>query len=87
MIKFAFTANDNYIHFTFGMFGSDDNKVIQSFEGPGRSKAYYFVDDFEIQVLEDILVDEEPVKGELNLNSLLNLRHLYLQPLHQTMMV
>ena len=66
VIKFAFTANDNYIHFTFGMFGSDDNKLIQSFEGPGRSKAYYFVDDFEIQVLEDILVDEEPVKGELN---------------------
>lgn len=66
VVKFAFTANDNYIHFTFGMFGSDDNKVIQSFEGPGRSKAYYFVDDFSIEVLDDILVDEEPVKGELN---------------------
>ena len=66
IVKFAFTANDNYINFTFGVFGSDDNKVIQSFEGSGRSKAYYFVDDFEIQELNDFLVDEEPVKGERN---------------------
>ena len=67
VIKFAFTANDNYINFTFGMFGSDDNKVIQSFEGPGRSKAYYFVDDFAIRTLTaDLQSDDIPVKGDKN---------------------
>lgn len=67
IIKFAFTANDNYIHFTFGMFGSDDNKIIQSFEGPGRSKAYYFVDDFSIRTLtSELQSDKNPDKGDEN---------------------
>jgi gliding motility-associated-like protein len=68
VIKFAFTAHDNYMFFTFGMFGSDDGKVIQSFEGSGRSKAYYFVDDFAIRNVTSELLnyDASGDKGEYN---------------------
>ena len=51
VVKFAFTASDKYEFFTFGLFGDDAGKEIESFEGPGRSIAYYFVDDFSIRDL------------------------------------
>ena len=68
VIKFTFTAHGNYRFFTFGMFGSDDGKVIQSFEGSGRSKAYYFVDDFSIRIVSSDLLNDEITadKGDRN---------------------
>jgi len=51
VIKFAFTATEKYKYFTFGLFGVEVGKQILSLEGPGRSKAYYFVDDFSIRDL------------------------------------
>lgn len=57
IVKFAFTATDNYEFFTFGLFGDDKGKDIESFEGAGRTVAYYFVDDFSIRDLTSELND------------------------------
>ncbi|HIB76416.1 MAG TPA: hypothetical protein EYN28_06460 [Flavobacteriales bacterium] len=65
VIKFAFTADKKFKFFTFGMFGSDIDKQIQSFEGPGRSKAYYFVDDFSIRDLtSELQTNNFPYRGD-----------------------
>ncbi len=47
---FSFTSDDEYTHMTFGVFGSDQGKTITSFEPGNPSLAYYFVDDFTIEV-------------------------------------
>ncbi|PCJ81288.1 MAG: hypothetical protein COA49_06130 [Bacteroidetes bacterium] len=65
VIKFAFTADKQFKYFTFGMFGADIDKQIQTFEGPGRSKAYYFVDDFAIRDLTSELQENDiPYRGD-----------------------
>ena len=67
VIKFAFTASDNYKYFTFGLFGVEVGKQILSLQGPGRTKAYYFVDDFSIRDLtSELQTDNDPDRGELN---------------------
>ena len=67
IVKFAFTATDNYKFFTFGLFGDDEGKYIDSFEGKGRTMAYYFVDDFSIRDLTSELNNNNEVsRGELS---------------------
>lgn len=46
---FSFIANEAFSHLTIGVFGNDDDKEIQPFEGTSPSIAYYFVDDFRMQ--------------------------------------
>jgi gliding motility-associated-like protein len=65
VIKFAFTASDKFKYFTFGLFGVETGKQIQSLEGPGRTKAYYFVDDFSIRDLtSELQTDDETNRGD-----------------------
>ena len=67
VIKFAFTASDNYKYFTFGLFGVEVGKQILSLQGPGRTKAYYFVDDFSIRDLtSELHTDNQPDRGDLS---------------------
>jgi gliding motility-associated-like protein len=68
VIKFAFTASEASRYFTFGMFGSDAGKTIEEFEGPGRLKAYYFVDNFSIRTLTSELQNENNTsdRGDTN---------------------
>jgi gliding motility-associated-like protein len=58
-LAFAFTAQDPYTHFTWGVFGSDDQHSIVVQEGSGPSMAYYFVDGFEITVIDGEMENEE----------------------------
>jgi len=74
VIKFTFTAHDSYRFFTFGMFGSDVGKVIQSFEGNGRSKAYYFVDDFSIRNITSELQNDDASDDRGDRNELFDLK-------------
>ncbi|MGB1076059.1 MAG: gliding motility-associated C-terminal domain-containing protein [Flavobacteriales bacterium] len=48
-IEFVFTAVQQWTHFTFGMFGSDDWVNIEYRSGTNPQFAYYFVDRFGIQ--------------------------------------
>lgn len=48
-ITFSFTADDDFTHMTFGVFGSDAGKTIEAFETNSPTLAYYFVDDFSIE--------------------------------------
>jgi gliding motility-associated-like protein len=73
IIKFAFTASEESRFFTFGMFGDDTGKTIQSYEGPGKLKAYYFVDDFSIRTLTSELQNENSSDDKGELNELFNL--------------
>ncbi|MBM55992.1 MAG: hypothetical protein CMB32_05495 [Euryarchaeota archaeon] len=67
IIKFVFTPNEPCEYFTFGMFGYDNGKMIESFEEPERLKAYYFVDDFSIRMISSTLQsDREVDKGDEN---------------------
>lgn len=63
-ISFAFIANEAYTHFTFGVFGDDSDKSIQSMEGSSPSLAYYFVDEFEITELDDGFVSDSDPKND-----------------------
>ncbi len=72
VVKFAFTANENYEFFTFGLFGDDAGKEIESFEGPGRTMAYYFVDDFMIRDLTSEL-NEDVTHSRGDFSNLFNL--------------
>ena len=65
VIKFAFTASEKYKYFTFGLFGVEVGKQILSLEGPDRTKAYYFVDEFSIRDLTSELQSNDlPDRGE-----------------------
>lgn len=65
IIKFIFTADEEYQYFTFGMFGYDNGKQILSFEDPERLKAYYFLDDFTIKnVSTELQSYKEVDKGD-----------------------
>ena len=67
VIKFIFTAVDASEYFTFGMFGFDNGKMIESFEGPERLKAYYFLDNFSIRAISSVLQNDKFVdRGESN---------------------
>ncbi len=67
VIRFVFTAVDSSEYFTFGMFGYDNGKMIESFEGPERLKAYYFLDNFSIRTISPFLQNDKFVnKGEPN---------------------
>jgi gliding motility-associated-like protein len=69
IIKFIFTAEEEYQYFTFGMFGYDNGKQILSFEEPERLKAYYFIDDFSIKNISTALQsDKEIEKGDENIS-------------------
>lgn len=70
IIKFVFTADEEYENFTFGMFGSDFGKQIESFEEPERLKAYYFLDDFNIRTISPATQSDEALvdKGESNVS-------------------
>lgn len=46
--SFSFIADENYTHFTFGVFGNDDAKTIEVNDGASPQLAYYFVDDFKV---------------------------------------
>jgi gliding motility-associated-like protein len=72
LVKFAFTAIDNYEFFTFGLFGDDAGVDIESFEGPGRTIAYYFVDDFSIRDLTSEL-DDNVSNSRGDMSNLFNL--------------
>ena len=65
VIKFVFTASEASEYFTFGMFGFDNGKMIESFEEPERLKAYYFVDDFSIKEISyELQCNEDVDKGD-----------------------
>lgn len=69
IIKFIFTADEEYQYFTFGMFGYDNGKQILSFEEPERLKAYYFLDDFIIKTISpELQSDKEVYKGDENIS-------------------
>jgi len=72
IMKFAFTASENHKFFTFGLFGDDAGKEIESFEGPGKTMAYYFVDDFAIRDLTSEL-NEDDLESRGDLSDLFNL--------------
>ena len=66
IIKFVFTPNEPCEYFTFGMFGYDNGKMIESFEEPERLKAYYFVDDSIRMISSTLQSDREVDKGDEN---------------------
>jgi gliding motility-associated-like protein len=63
-ISFAFIATENYTHFTLGLFGDDSDKTIVNMEGSNAALAYYFVDQFEIQELDEGFVSDSDPKSE-----------------------
>ncbi|MEO0403404.1 MAG: gliding motility-associated C-terminal domain-containing protein [Bacteroidota bacterium] len=67
-ISFAFVADADYEFMTVGVFGDDQEKDINVYEGSSPSIAYYFVDDFKItQISQEItqVRDEEKNDPEL----------------------
>lgn len=67
-ISFAFTATENFSHFTLGLFGDDSEKTIVNMEGTNAALAYYFVDQFEIQELDEGFVSDSDPKSEENVS-------------------
>jgi len=63
-ISFAFIATENFTHFTLGLFGDDSDKTIANMEGSNAVLAYYFVDQFEIQELDEGFVSDSDPKSE-----------------------
>jgi gliding motility-associated-like protein len=65
-VNFIFTADQPYRFMTFGLFGGDADKDIESIDGLHPIYAYYFVDDFYLnEVPEDYdPTEQEPEKGE-----------------------
>tara|TARA_B110000503_G_C7138372_1_gene409827 strand:+ start:846 stop:1913 length:1068 start_codon:yes stop_codon:yes gene_type:complete len=59
VLAFAFTAQEPHTHFTWGVFGSDDQHSIVVEEGAGPSMAYYFLDGFEITAVDGGMENEE----------------------------
>lgn len=52
-VSFSFTADQPYTHMTFGVFGDDSDKTIVIREGADPLFAYYFVDAFTMESLDD----------------------------------
>jgi gliding motility-associated-like protein len=62
-IAFVFTASDEFTHFTFGLFESEEIRLSRE-EGDERTMAYYFLDDFAIEeVAADLMSEERPDRG------------------------
>lgn len=58
-ITFSFTADDDFTYVTLGVFNTDAEISIQTFEGATPSLAYYFVDDFTIDLVPGEITQEE----------------------------
>ena len=58
-MAFAFTAQEAYTHFTWGVFGSDAQHGIEVREGSAPSMAYYFLDGFKISEITGELENED----------------------------
>lgn len=66
VFTFSFTADSDFTHMTFGVFGDDAGKTITAFEPNNPTLAYYFVDDFRIEERPSGMLQETPdSKGEL----------------------
>lgn len=66
VFTFSFTADSDFTHMTFGVFGNDAGKTITAFEPNTPTLAYYFVDDFKIEERPNgILQDSPSAKGEV----------------------
>jgi gliding motility-associated-like protein len=62
-VSFILNATEAYQYMTFGLFGSDNTKVIEIAEGSNPLYAYYFVDDFFMQILPEGFDPTEQVTG------------------------
>lgn len=66
VFTFSFTADSDFTHMTFGVFGNDNGKTITAFEPNNPTLAYYFVDDFKIEERPAGMLQEFPdAKGEV----------------------
>jgi gliding motility-associated-like protein len=61
--SFSFVADDNFNHFTLGVFGNDDEKHIEVNDGNAPQLAYYFVDDFKVVEIPNGQLEVEDGKG------------------------
>lgn len=62
-IAFVFTASDEFTHFTFGLFGSDEIRLSRE-EGDERTMAYYFLDNFTLEEMEaELMAEDRPDRG------------------------
>ncbi len=52
-VNFVFTADQAYSFMTFGLFGDDSNKQILEFNGQDPDFAYYFIDKFYLQEIDE----------------------------------
>ncbi len=60
--NFVFTATQAYTHLTFGLFGNDDDKQITIMEGADPQFAYYFLDGFIMDKIDDDFHHEADIK-------------------------
>ena len=56
-ISFVFTATEPFAHFSLGLFG--DMPDVRREEAGTRTMAYYFVDDFGIEEVSNVLMSEQ----------------------------
>lgn len=69
-ISFVFTATQAFQHFAIGLFGSDAAATIEYREGDSPQFAYYFVDDFSLELApEDMESDADVVRGSEDADS------------------
>lgn len=65
--SFVFTAPAAWNHFTIGVFANDNDVTIESVEGESPLFAYYFVDDFFLELaaegMEEVAEDRGPIAG------------------------
>ncbi|MBL0316290.1 MAG: gliding motility-associated C-terminal domain-containing protein [Flavobacteriales bacterium] len=52
-VTFAITADQAYTHMTFGLFGNDSDKAINIREGVDPLFAYYFMDSFSMDAIDN----------------------------------
>lgn len=52
-VNFIFEADQPYSHMTFGLFGTDADKNISIMEGTDPQLAYYFVDNFVMERIDE----------------------------------
>lgn len=60
-VSFAFTAAQPYKYMTLGVFGNDDDKLIEIREGNDPAYAYYFVDGFKLQPVSSTYNPQNPL--------------------------
>lgn len=58
-ITFTFTADGNFTHMTLGVFNTDAEITINSFEGGSPALSYYFVDDFTMDMVPGEITEAE----------------------------